>query len=302
MSKTLLVVDDSVTMRKVFELTLLAEEVTLVTHDGGDSLLSRARDVRPSAAIVDVNLGGSVSGYDLCRALKAEPLLRGLPVLMLFSEQNPLDESKVRECGADGSIAKPFDSQTLIDRVKQLLSNSQSQMAAVESPKPTAAPALAPAVLTAAPVPAPPVTPFAPPKPAGLGSAAATPMKPRATQVFGNTPAAGITPPAAPPPPLTPPVIARPQPPVIAGPPATNTGVTLQSVAPPPVEQPVASAIGSALSGEMQAKLNSMGLTAQQAEAVTSLTRDVIERVVWEVVPQLAETMIREELRRLTSA
>jgi hypothetical protein len=43
-----------------------------------------------------------------------------------------------------------------------------------------------------------------------------------------------------------------------------------------------------------------MGLTDAQVQGVLALSRDVIERVVWEVVPVLAETMIKEELRRLT--
>jgi hypothetical protein len=47
-------------------------------------------------------------------------------------------------------------------------------------------------------------------------------------------------------------------------------------------------------------KLDGLGLTPQQVEAVLSLSRDVVERVVWEVVPILAETMIKEEITRLT--
>jgi hypothetical protein len=50
----------------------------------------------------------------------------------------------------------------------------------------------------------------------------------------------------------------------------------------------------------MTAKLEGMGLTADQIQGVLGLTREVIERVVWEVVPDLAETIIREELKRLT--
>jgi len=48
-------------------------------------------------------------------------------------------------------------------------------------------------------------------------------------------------------------------------------------------------------------KLAGLGLTEAQMEGVLSLTREVIEQVVWEVVPELAETMIREEIRRLTT-
>jgi N-methylhydantoinase B/oxoprolinase/acetone carboxylase alpha subunit len=56
------------------------------------------------------------------------------------------------------------------------------------------------------------------------------------------------------------------------------------------------------LPADLEAKVTALGLTAAQVEAVSALTREVVERVVWEVVPQLAETMIREEIRRLTSA
>ena len=50
----------------------------------------------------------------------------------------------------------------------------------------------------------------------------------------------------------------------------------------------------------MSDKLGGLGLTADQADAVMKLSREVIERVVWEVVPVLAETIIKEELARLT--
>jgi hypothetical protein len=51
--------------------------------------------------------------------------------------------------------------------------------------------------------------------------------------------------------------------------------------------------------GQMSGKLGELGLTPQQADAVLALSREVIERVVWEVVPQLAETLIKEEIARL---
>lgn len=49
----------------------------------------------------------------------------------------------------------------------------------------------------------------------------------------------------------------------------------------------------------MQHRVEAMGLTSEQSAAVLSLSKEVIEKVVWEVVPELAETVIREELRRL---
>ncbi len=58
--------------------------------------------------------------------------------------------------------------------------------------------------------------------------------------------------------------------------------------------------ISSQVNGHLAGKLGDLGLTPQQAEAVMALSREVVERVVWEVVPQLAETIIKEEIARLT--
>ena len=60
-------------------------------------------------------------------------------------------------------------------------------------------------------------------------------------------------------------------------------------------------AASSASNGQLAAKLQHLGLSDAQVSAVLTLSREVIEKVVWEVVPVLAETMIREELKRLTS-
>jgi hypothetical protein len=54
--------------------------------------------------------------------------------------------------------------------------------------------------------------------------------------------------------------------------------------------------------GPLANQLAGLGLTEAQVAAVLALSRDIVEKVVWEVVPVLAETMIKEEIRRLTSA
>jgi hypothetical protein len=52
--------------------------------------------------------------------------------------------------------------------------------------------------------------------------------------------------------------------------------------------------------GQLATHLGGLGLSTQQIEGVLALSREVIERVVWEVVPQLAEVMIKQEIARLT--
>ena len=62
----------------------------------------------------------------------------------------------------------------------------------------------------------------------------------------------------------------------------------------------VADAVAQA-TAPLAAQLAKMGLTEAQIEGVLALSRDVVERVAWEVVPVLAETIIKEELKRLTA-
>ncbi|MDP3218854.1 MAG: response regulator, partial [Deltaproteobacteria bacterium] len=146
MPKSVFVIDDSATMRKVFEMTFAGEDIAVVTHDGADGALSRAREVRPNAIIVDVNLPGT-SSYDLVKSLRGEPNLSAVPVYLLYSDHSPLDEAAARAAGAQGAVLKPFDSQAMIDRVRQSIS--------------AAAPAPAPAHAAATPArpPAPPLPP-----------------------------------------------------------------------------------------------------------------------------------------------
>ena len=54
------------------------------------------------------------------------------------------------------------------------------------------------------------------------------------------------------------------------------------------------------MSDSVVARLAALGLTQEQVEGVLKISAEVVERVVWEVVPELAEAMIREELHRLT--
>jgi len=64
---------------------------------------------------------------------------------------------------------------------------------------------------------------------------------------------------------------------------------------------PAVAAATAAVDSSLQTKLAGLGLTPEQLAGVMVLSREVVEQVVWEVVPVLAETMIREEIQRLTS-
>lgn len=130
MPRTLLLADDSVTIQKVVGLSFANEDVTLVTVSNGDDALSRAREVRPDLVLADVVMPGR-NGYEVCEAIKGDPALRHIPVLLLTGTFEAFDQERARRAGADGHVTKPFEAQALVQQVKDLMERP------VASPDPT---------------------------------------------------------------------------------------------------------------------------------------------------------------------
>jgi DNA-binding response OmpR family regulator len=135
MSRKLLLADDSITIQKVIGITFVNEDFDLTVVDNGDAALEQARAERPDLILADVFMPGK-NGYELCAAVKADPALAGVPVLLLTGTFEPFDEGKANSAGADGWIAKPFESQALIARVLALLDKAATPLVAPIAPPP----------------------------------------------------------------------------------------------------------------------------------------------------------------------
>ena len=120
MTHRILLADDSVTIRKVVELTFSDEDFTIDSVGDGAQAFEHARAQRPDIIISDVIMPG-LNGYELCRRFKTDPDLQSVPFLFLKGTFESFDEEKARSCGADGFIVKPFESQEMIAKVKELI-------------------------------------------------------------------------------------------------------------------------------------------------------------------------------------
>ena len=190
MPKSLLLADDSVTIQKAVEMTFKAEDVTLTVVSDGNQALSHAREAKPDLILADVGMPG-LGGYELCEKVRADASMRHIPVLLLGGG-TPVDPSKAIAVGANGHMPKPFDSQKLIDQVKQILANPKTVPSA--APKPSAPPPAKPiAPPSRPPQPGAPVS--RPPQPAAGGQGSTLTMA-RPPTVPGMKPAA---PPSRPP-------------------------------------------------------------------------------------------------------
>jgi CheY-like chemotaxis protein len=282
LTTTLLAVDDSKTMRKVLEITFASQDFRLVLCGNADEAVSKLAE-RPAVALVDAGLEGT-SGYDLCRNLKASA--PGLSVIILSNKQQPYDRNRGTQVGADDFVDKPFDTQQLIDKVTALAKKQAGAPAVAPVAAAAASPARAPTLSygqnpVAGGIGTPPIPVPAPPAPFAASRQTAPGMP-------GAPPAASVS--------RAPTLLGAQLPPEL-------TPKPVPAAAPSPSLGGAQAVTAAAMSGngvDFAQKLGSLGLTPQQVESVLSLSREVVERVVWEVVPTLAETLIREEIQRLT--
>jgi CheY-like chemotaxis protein len=126
MRRTILLADDSVTIRKIVELTFGETDIRVESVGSGREALERMRELRPDLVLLDVVMPGP-SGYDVCRAIKASD--RPIPVLLLAGTFEPFDAVEARACGSDGHVTKPFDSRQLVERVEHLLAHGGAPLA-----------------------------------------------------------------------------------------------------------------------------------------------------------------------------
>ena len=120
-SPKLLLADDSVTIRKVVELTFADEGVEVFSVADGDAAMQTFIEVQPDIVLVDVEMPGP-NGYQICEMIKQDAATRHIPVLLLVGSFEPFDQTEAERVGADGFLTKPFHSvRELVVRVSDLL-------------------------------------------------------------------------------------------------------------------------------------------------------------------------------------
>ena len=264
----ILAIDDSKTMRLAIKITFQAEDGEVVAVSKGSEAVARAKKQGSDIVLVDAVLAdGEPSGYDVCRALKADSATAKTPVVIMVSNQAGIDNAAIEACGADGAITKPFDTSELIAKVANLTGGVVKPVVST-TPRP------------------------APAKPVAAKPVAAKPAaKPVAAKPVAARPAATPRPAARPvakpsPRPRASPVAPRPA----ASKPAASGGIPIVMPIPfAPAHAPTAGILKRLSEGK-----SIEGIDPKAAAALVSLSREVIEQVVWEVVPDLAEQIIRE--------
>jgi len=159
MGKKILLADDSITIQKVIELTFSDEDFEVVTVSNGRLAVEKVQEVRPDLVLCDIIMPEK-DGYEVCDFIKKNPATSQIPVLLLTGAFEPFDQERASRVGCDGFLAKPFEPQTLIAKVKELLNQASARTTAL---RPAAAPPPAPTPPSS--VTSPPPAHYAPPSP-----------------------------------------------------------------------------------------------------------------------------------------
>jgi CheY-like chemotaxis protein len=136
---TLLLADDSVTIQRVIELTFADEDIHVIAVSDGDQAIARIESSPPDIILADIGMPGK-NGYEVAQHVKQSPRLAHIPVVLLTGAFEPVDQARAEAAGCEGVLAKPFEPQLVIGRVKELLGKSRASRSSADALAPPLAP------------------------------------------------------------------------------------------------------------------------------------------------------------------
>ena len=119
-SKKILVVEDTEDNRQILrDLLGMAGYDMIEAHDGAEGVAQAAQH-KPDLILMDIQMP-VMDGYEATRRIKANPELKGIPIVAVTSYALSGDEEKARAAGCDGYIAKPYSPRQMLAKVREIL-------------------------------------------------------------------------------------------------------------------------------------------------------------------------------------
>jgi len=126
MSKQVLIIDDEPNIVISLEFLMKREGFAVAVARDGEEGLAAIRAGRPDLVVLDVMMPRR-NGYEVLEAVRADPSLAGVRILMLTAKGRPAESEKGLELGADAYMPKPFSTRELVDKAKSLLAEGERQ-------------------------------------------------------------------------------------------------------------------------------------------------------------------------------
>jgi CheY-like chemotaxis protein len=295
-SHKLLLADDSITIQKVVELILAEEDFEIKSVGNGEEAFAAIPSFRPDVILADIEMP-KMNGYQLCEKIKRAPATSSIPVILLTGAFEPVDEELIKQVGADDVLTKPFESQELISKINAALTVAgMAGGAEAEAVTETEAFAEAEAVAEAEPfgIEAAPVeedlwameeipeTAEAEPWSLETGSGAST------EELIGIAEEAEVESALA--------IEAEPAVEDMKTKAAVERKVAVPEVA-LPTKDDIQKMVKDSVTDSITALLSSIDIKQAVLTTLTPLLKDSVEKVLWEVAPDLVEKMLKEMLK-----
>src|SRR5262249_29799540 len=155
MRRTILLADDSPTIRRLVIHTFADANFRIVEVNNGDAAIKTFDEVRPSVVLTDIYMPGK-NGYQVCAYVRGHSELSWTPVVLLVGAFDAFDENAAKQAGATASITKPFEPRALVELVTSVLRPASEE--AASGPEPVPVPKVSspePQIVHAAPAPVP---------------------------------------------------------------------------------------------------------------------------------------------------
>ena len=117
---TILVVDDNKPNVELLQVHLESAGYNVITAYGGEEALAKVLSSKPDLILLDIMMP-RISGYEVCRRLKAGPETKNIPIVIVTALNELEDVEKGVEVGADDFLMKPINKHELFSRVKSML-------------------------------------------------------------------------------------------------------------------------------------------------------------------------------------
>ena len=119
--KRVLIVEDQTDIRKLLRMTLEFSSYEIHEASDGASGLRMASAVRPDLVLLDVMMPGEMDGLQVCQAIKSNPALASVKVVLLTARVQAGDREAGTQAGADAYLVKPFSPLQLMDTLERLM-------------------------------------------------------------------------------------------------------------------------------------------------------------------------------------
>lgn len=121
--KRILVVDDEPAMVEMIKMRLEANDYDTLSANDGQNGFEIAKKEKPDLIILDLMLP-KMDGFKVCGLLKSDSRYRNIPIIIFTAKAQPDDIRLSKEIGADAYIMKPFEPETLLKKISELLAQS----------------------------------------------------------------------------------------------------------------------------------------------------------------------------------